>query len=63
MAGAGGKVDWLAFLFHEQTIVRAKPRTVLRIGARVVREPAQPDITADRGQITSLRVDDIENFL
>jgi hypothetical protein len=63
MMGARDKLDWLALLFHKQTIVRTEPRAVLRIRAWIVGEPAETDITADRTQITSWWMNNIKHFL
>lgn len=42
--------------------MRTKPCTILGICARVVREPAKADIAADRGQVASGRMNDVEYF-
>ena len=59
----GHKIDLLTLLFREQTVVRPKPRAILRIRTRVIGKPTQANVTTNRCQITSRRVNDVKYFL
>lgn len=45
------EVYCVAFFICEQTVVRAKPCTVLGICTRIIRKAPQPDVTPYRGEV------------
>lgn len=63
VGGTRHKVNWLTFLFCEEAVVRTKPSPILGICAWVVREATEAGVSANRRQVASRRMNDIENFL
>lgn len=63
MRGSADEAQWLALLLREQAVVGAKPRSVLRVRTRVVRQAAKALVAADSGKIPPARVDDVEHLL
>ena len=57
--GPGNEIDGYGFLLGEEAVVGAEPRTVLRVRARVVGEPAEANVPADCGQVSPGWVNDI----
>jgi hypothetical protein len=57
------KLNRFTLLFNKQPIMRTKPRPVLRIRPRVIRQSTQPQIPPDGRQVPPRRMNDRENSL
>lgn len=53
------EVERDALLIGEEPVMGTEPRAVLRVRARVVRQPAKSDIAPDRSEIPAGGVDDV----
>lgn len=58
---SGLEVNRLALLFGKQPVVRAKPRAILGVCARVIRQATEADISPNRSEIPARRMDDLEH--
>jgi hypothetical protein len=53
------KLQYFTFLCHKQSIMRAIPRSVLRIRSGVIWHTAQTFVASDRGKVSPFWVDDV----
>lgn len=57
------EVHLVELRLDEQSIVRAEPRSILRVGMRIVGETADTLVPSDSGQVPSFGMDDIVDLL
>jgi hypothetical protein len=63
MLRTGLKRHLIVLLLGEQPVMRAVPTPVLRVRMGVIRQAADSLITPNGGEVSSLRVDDVVDFL
>ena len=56
---ARDEVERDALLVSEETVMGPEPSAVLRVRARVVGQPTEPDIASDRGEVSAGGMNDL----